>query len=534
MKQLHDLALRLGQFLEEKRTWVIVLFFAIYLIAGIFLIDDYGLSIDEEIQRVWGNEYYDLITKKDPADIFIQGKYYGPFYAIILAFQEHLFNLHDSREIFLSFHATSFIFFFIGVIFFFLLGQKIVNEWKLSLLACSILILSPRIFADSFYNPKDIPLLTLFILSIYTMLLLYEKPTTLTAILHGLATAATIDMRLIGLMIPVMTIALLFFKLCLGYEGKWIRIVTFLGLYLVTTFGFTILFWPVLYFDPSIFTQSLKYMSSFPYEWPILYRGAYYHCTELYRNYLPTWIAITTPISYLFLFITGGMVIVFRLIKNKSKPGWIKDHLSYLLLLAWSLVPILYVIILRPCVYNSWRHFYFTYPAFVLIGVLGIEFLYKIIRESKVLHGIGSRIGSIILTVLIAAFLSHVAYIMYLDHPNEYVYFNRFAGKDMKEIMTQYETDYYGVAYRQALEYIVDNDPSPWIKILKSRLEMEKNAGLLKMDDRHRLYFCTPEEDPDYLIIPGEDLPPQYPEASLFYTINVSNGRILSVYRLKQ
>ena len=123
---------------------------------------------------------------------------------------------------------------------------------------------------------------------------------------------------------------------------------------------------------------------------------------------------------------------------------------------------------------------------------------------------------------------------MYADHPNQHLYFNRFAGKDMKEIMTRYETDYYGVAYRQALEYIVDNDSSPRIKILKSRLEMEKNAGLLKMDDRHRLYFCTPEEGPDYVIIPGEQLPPDYPEASLFYAINVSNGRILSVYRLKQ
>jgi hypothetical protein len=373
----------------------------------------------------------------------------------------------------------------------------------------------------------------MFIISMYTLLLFYEKPNYLTAVLHGVTSAATVDIRIIGVMIPAITIVAILYMLLTRGDIKRARLYLVLGLYLAVTFGFTILFWPILYFDLNIFVQSIKTMSNFPYEWTLLYRGAYYHCTELYRNYLPTWIAITTPIPYLFLFIFGGLVVTSRLIRNLKKSIWIKDHLAYPLILYWFLVPFLYVIIQRPCIYNGWRHFYFIYPALVLMGVVGVEFLYTSIRNGKVLQGIGRRILSIAITVLLIASVTGVAYIMTIDHPNEFVYFNSLAGKNMSEIMTQYEVDYFGVAYRQALEYIATNDSSPLIKIVKTQTGVEKNAELLKIEDRRRITFCAANEDPDYLIIPGADLPPDYTGATLYYSINVANGRIVSVYRLK-
>jgi hypothetical protein len=167
------------------------------------------------------------------------------------------------------------------------------------------------------------------------------------------------------------------------------------------------------------------------------------------------------------------------------------------------------------------------------MGVIGVEFLYAVIRNSKALQSTGRRVLSIATSVLLMASVIAVAYITVIDHPNEYVYFNRFAGSDMTEIMTQYEVDYFGVAYRQALEYIAANDPSPLIKIVKTQTGVEKNAELLKIEDRRRITFCAANEDPDYLIIPGADLPPDYTGATLYYSINVANGRIVSVYRLK-
>ncbi len=524
---------RLVAFLEENHTCLVVLFLTAYLIAGLFLVKDYGLSYDESIQRTRGNEYFDLITRKESIEMASEGRAYGPFFAIILAFQEHLLNLNDSRSVYLSFHTTTFLLYFTGVVFFYLIGLKIFKSWKLALLACTILILSPRIFADSFYNPKDIPFLALFIMSMYSLLLLHEKPNYLAAVLHGMMSAAAMDTRIIGLMIPAVTLVAVLFMLLMEGGQKRPHLLAGLGIYTAATAGFTVLFWPILYFDPGSFIQSIKTMSNFPYEWAFLYRGAYYHCTELFRSYLPTWIAITTPIPYLALFLLGGVVVIVRSVRNFFKPQWIKDHPAYPLLLYWFLVPFLYVIIKRPCIYNGWRHFYFLYPALVLIGVIGIEYVYTVIRNHKAMQKPDRRILTASMTIFLIALLANVAYSMALDHPNEFVYFNRFAGRNMNEIMTRYEVDYFGMAYYQALEYIAAHDPSLLIKIARTQTGVEKNVQLLKIDDRQRITFCDASEDPDYLIIPGQDLPPEYVGATLFYSIDVVKGRIVSVYRLR-
>jgi hypothetical protein len=64
--------------------------------------------------------------------------------------------------------------------------------------------------------------------------------------------------------------------------------------------------------------------------------------------------------------------------------------------------------------------------------------------------------------------------------------------------------DYWGVSYRKALEYIVQNDPSPLIKIVETTNSLKYNASLLKPEDRERLYFCYPSEEPNYLVIEGK------------------------------
>ena len=167
------------------------------------------------------------------------------------------------------------------------------------------------------------------------------------------------------------------------------------------------------------------------------------------------------------------------------------------------------------------------------VVVIGVEVLFTIIRNSRILQDDSRRILSSVLTILLMASVTGVACTMALDHPNEFAYFNSFAGKDMNEIMTQYEVDYHGVAYRQALEYIAANDPSPLIKIVKTQTGVEKNTELLKIEDRRRIIFCAANEDPDYLILAGAGLPQEYSGATLFYSIDVTNGRIVSVYRLK-
>jgi hypothetical protein len=177
-------------------------------------------------------------------------------------------------------------------------------------------ILSPRIFADSFYNPKDIPLLVIFIISTYTLLLLYEKPNILTAAVHAATSAAAVATRIIGVMVPAITIAVLIFSLFARKRENKFKYVLISLFYLACTSGFTVLFWPVLYFEPAVFIQSFQYMRDFPYEQLVLYRGGLYHCDEIHREYLARWISMSTPIPYSLAFIVGTFVLLYRAVRK--------------------------------------------------------------------------------------------------------------------------------------------------------------------------------------------------------------------------
>ncbi len=301
-------------------------------------------------------------------------------------------------------------------------------------------------------------------------------------------------------MIPAFTIAIIIFALILKKDGKQFNYLLLGVFYLVATAGFTILFWPILYFEPGIFLESFRYMRNFPFEDAILYRGGFYHCTELYRDYLPRWIVMTTPIFYTIMFLVGVINILYRIARNAFKTAWIKENIGYFIILFWFFVPLAYVYIMRPCVYTGWRHFYFIYPAMILIAMLGIDLIYSSHNDhpgmqTRIVNASKFGFSSIILISLISTVI-----FMWSNHPFEYLYFNRLAGRSMNEIMQNYDMDYYKVSYRRALEYILENDQSPLIKIINTSNGLKHNYLILDEKDRQRLYFWNPNTTPGDLI----------------------------------
>ena len=73
------------------------------------------------------------------------------------------------------------------------------------------MILSPRIFADSFYNNKDLIFLSLFIISIYFTVNFINQITYANSFFAALTCAFATDVRIIGIIAPL--IILLFFFL---------------------------------------------------------------------------------------------------------------------------------------------------------------------------------------------------------------------------------------------------------------------------------------------------------------------------------
>ena len=87
--------------------------------------------------------------------------------------------------------------------------------------------------------------------------------------------------------------------------------------------------------------------------------------------------------------------------------------------------------------------------------------------------------------------------------------------------------DYWGVSLLHGLEYIVENYPAPLYKIVESSNSLKYNASLFKPEDR-QIYFCYPNEDPDFLVLEGKQPEDGYPGTTLIYHIDIGNARLVS------
>lgn len=84
---------------------------------------------------------------------------------------------------------------YLGFAAFYLLVKHWFGSWRWGLLGTLLLVLSPRQFADCFYNDKDAVFLVLCIVAVATMVSFIRQPTWRTASRHALACAVAIDVR---------------------------------------------------------------------------------------------------------------------------------------------------------------------------------------------------------------------------------------------------------------------------------------------------------------------------------------------------
>ena len=93
-------------------------------------------------------------------------KDYGVAFELPLVFIEKIFNLEDDQSIYLARHYAVSLSFFIASIYFFLTLNKFFSK-EISIIGTLIFIIHPRIFAQSFYNSKDVGFLFYFCICNY-------------------------------------------------------------------------------------------------------------------------------------------------------------------------------------------------------------------------------------------------------------------------------------------------------------------------------------------------------------------------------
>ena len=438
----------------------LIIFFASYFLLGVNIVKDYGISFDEETTRLYGlmngnyvlkkflpQEKYDSIFSKITTSKFsnkikekqpqefdnFEDKVYGAIFELPVVAIEIFLNIKDSNDIYFFRHLINFIFFFVSLLFFFKLLNKVFNNKIYSLFGCLILITSPRIFAQSFYNSKDIIFLSFFVISNYYGYSLILKNKIKNLFLFCFFSACLINLRVVGGIVPLTILLIMLFNdivnkvSVLKKEYIFIPILIVLSLYII---------WPYLWDDPiNNFINVIKYFSNHPWHLKNFYLGEYVKATEIQWHYLPIWIIVTTPIFFLII-TSAGLLLFFVNIKKKFKK--IKDIYIFFTLSFYVILPILLAISLGSTLYDGWRHFYFILPFLIFFALYFVDFLFNY-KQFKIV-----RIISIFLFFLFFLNIYHMIRL----HPHQYLYFNNFIIKDS---LNKFERDYWGLSNKEIL-----------------------------------------------------------------------------------
>ena len=217
--------------LKKKNSNVIIFFyFFIFLIIGTFTAGDYGVHIEEKFHRsngfYWLNYILSFTDFTELKTISINkfnniGDYtlsavshynkYGVIFDLPAAYIEILFNINNSKDFYKLRHLLSFLFFFVGTIFFYKILLNRFKNKNISIIGTTFFILSPRIYGDSFLY-KDIIFLSISTIAIYFFFKIVDKFSYKNLIIFSFFSALSTSSRIIGIYLPIIFLIISFFE----------------------------------------------------------------------------------------------------------------------------------------------------------------------------------------------------------------------------------------------------------------------------------------------------------------------------------
>lgn len=513
---------------------LVFLFFFCYLILGISIHNDYGISWDEPAQRIIGavNVKYifpDIFPEKlsSVPDLHdIKDKDYGVIFEVPAFLLESILDLQSPLDIFAFRHLITFLFSLSGSLAIFHIAKTRYDSHLWGLLCVSLLVFSPRFFAESFFNCKDIVFMASFATAMATMFMMIRHRNVQNVLMHSIMTAIAIDIRIMGISLLFTTLGLLC-MIMIKKEEEVPKTIQLGAFYIILTGILIIALFPFLWEHPiHNFIQVFENMARFRWKGDLLYHGDVVLSTELPWHYLPSWIAITTPPLFL-LFYLVGVFASLRDVQSTSYRLWENEKgMIDVVCLILSAGVITLLIAIKPVLYDGWRHAYFIYPAFLIIVMRGIHYSWLSCQRFN-------QIRYLIPILLTLTFL-YTGYWMKRAHPLQNVYFNMFARTPWYD---NYDLDYWGLGNRDVLQWIADHDKRKNISITPvSIVPLEYSLELLQEDARSRFVIVPKETNPDYLftnyrMVKNRRNDKYLPDYMLYYQKMIDNEVIISVFK---
>lgn len=455
-------------FLNSNNQIFIYIFFIIFFFIGISISKDYGISTDEPFHRTLGYFWYIQILESFSSNTeqinFLKDKYqsmywseeinignyreYGVLFDLLCVFVEELFNIEQTKQAFNLKHTLNFLTFFISSIFFYKIINSRFDKNYFALLITFFYITSPRIFAESFYNPKDIIFMCFCVYALYFCLRSFSQITFGNIFLFSLFSAFATSIRILGILFFFLFV--IFILLCILENKKFLKKnYKKIFLYIILYPCFLYLFWPFLWESPlESFIVAFNTFANYEWGGAIFYLGNYIKATNLPWHYIPVWIYISMPIL-IFLFFIVGLIYIFKKFVNnflnlsEKNSLWKKNsELMDFVVLSFFFLPLFAVIFFNSTLYGGWRHLYFVYPAIVYFIAIGIDYLLQLKNKKNY--------KLMIFTLLTFTVINNL-FILIKFHPYQNVFFNFSMERKANKF---FEVDYWGLGNAESLNHL--------------------------------------------------------------------------------
>ncbi len=488
---------------------------ALFAVFGVAIVDDYGIHWDEVAQREIAIANADYIATGDISDISqdqdIAYRYYGMAFEMPLLLAERALGLQDSRYIYLTRHLLIHLFFIAGGFACGILAYRMLGSRWIALLAMLMFVLHPRLYAHSFINTKDIPFAALFVIALCLAHRAFRKDTLGAFLLCGIGVGLAINLRVFALPLPPMILAMRGLDLLQAGRGERRRILASAGIFAAAALAIPYIIHPYYWENPLRFIEGLRALSQHPMIIENLFMGEIYPSDDVPWNYIPVWFAITAPPLTLLLGAVGCAAACWQAIARPLAALRDRETRFRIMLLCCYALPVIAVIALQASVYNSWRQMFFLWGPFCLLAAIGLGRIASVrmrggigkvaawlpchVRVGGRLHMAQRTLAYGVAGVGLMTTLTAMAAL----HPHQYVYFNALVDtKTPGALAKQYDMDYWMIAERQSLEYLLARYPDDTLRVWNKKA----SARLLPQNDRERILVPRNPHEADYTIYP--------------------------------
>ena len=512
--------------LAARSAW---LAWALCVVAGIAVLDDYGVATDEDWQRSLAMATLDYVLGRNEVLLQHADRAYGVAFEAFLAVAERLLDLQDSRAIYLWRHLLTHLGFLSAGLAAAGLAFRLYGSRCLALCAFGLFLLHPRLYAHSFFNSKDIPFLSLFMVALYLLERAFRQGTVAAFLLGGAGVGLLTNIRPMGILLFAGALALRACD-CVQAADRSARrqVLRTSGLFVLASAAALYATWPYVWNDTArrlgeafAYLAEAHTLNTFPFQ------GRSISSTAAPPDYVPTWFAITAPPAALLLGVIGAAVILQR---GCARPRALLRHTRLrfgFLLLACLVLPVLAAILLGTNIYDDWRHMYFLYAPFCLVAVAGLDALRAAARRGWTRGGAVGAYG------LAGAGATAALAAMISLHPHQHLYFNLLVNRATPEhLRSQYELEYWQTSYRQALGFLLARYPAQPIRVRPVK-NLYANRKMLSAAERRRIVFVG-DEYADFHILhyhaPGNaGQMPEEAYAPVVYTHSAYGNTIFTV-----